>query len=91
MAGLRSAEQYRAQIRALLPLGPAWDPERSPEIEKNLSGLSLELARIDARAFDLINETDPAGVSELMPDWEGGQQLGQNRGQANYSGRIRHQ
>lgn len=70
MAGLRSAAQYRAQLRALLPLGPAWDPERVPEIEKILSGMSQELARIDARAFDLINEMDPAGVSELVPDWE---------------------
>lgn len=70
MAGLRDAAQYQIQLRALLPSGPAWDPELVPEIEKILSGVSLELARIDARAFDLISELDPAGVSELVPEWE---------------------
>ncbi len=70
MAGVRDALQYQAQLRALLPLGPAWDPELVPELETILSGVSRELARIDARAFDLINEMDPAGVSELVPDWE---------------------
>ncbi|KAF6692757.1 DUF2313 domain-containing protein [Pseudomonas sp. EKM23D] len=70
MAGLRDAAQYQTQLRALLPSGPAWDPELVPEIEKILSGVSLELARIDARAFDLISELDPAGASELVPEWE---------------------
>lgn len=70
MAGVRNAEQYQAQLRALLPAGPAWDPELVPELETILSGASLELARIDVRAFDLINELDPSGVSELVPDWE---------------------
>lgn len=70
MAGLRDAVQYQAQLRALLPAGPAWDPELVPELETILSGISQEMARVDARAFDLINEVDPAGVSELVPDWE---------------------
>ena len=33
----------------LLPSGPAWDPERVPELERVLQGVSQELARIDAR------------------------------------------
>ena len=70
MAGLRDASQYQAQLRSLLPSGPAWDPDLVPELETILLGVSLELARIDARAFDLINEMDPASVSELVPDWE---------------------
>jgi len=36
-----------------------------PELEKILMGMSLELARIDARAFDLINEMDPSSVNEV--------------------------
>ncbi|WP_350628772.1 putative phage tail protein, partial [Pseudoalteromonas sp. CAL260-MNA-CIBAN-0059] len=32
--------------------------------------ISQELSRLDARAVDLQNEMDPAGVSELVPDWE---------------------
>lgn len=70
MGGIRDAVQYQSQLRALLPDGPAWDPELVPELETILMGISQELARIDARAFDLINEMDPTRVSELVPDWE---------------------
>ncbi|UVM37676.1 YmfQ family protein [Pseudomonas sp. B21-017] len=70
MAGIRTAAQYHTQLRSLLPSGPAWDPERVPELEDVLAGVAQELARLDARAADLLNEMDPAGVSELVPDWE---------------------
>ncbi|WP_260956730.1 YmfQ family protein [Pseudomonas citri] len=70
MAGIRTAEQYQAQLRSLLPSGLAWNPERVPELEQVLEGIAQELARVDARAADLLNEMDPAGVSELVPDWE---------------------
>ena len=70
MAGIRTAEQYQAQLRSLLPSGPAWDSERVPELDEVLQGIAQELARLDARAADLLNEMDPAGVSELVPDWE---------------------
>ena len=70
MGGIRTAAQYHAQLRSLLPSGPAWDPEQVPELEEVLEGVAQELARLDARAADLLNEMDPAGVSELVPDWE---------------------
>lgn len=70
MADLRDAAQYQEQLRSLLPSGPAWEPERVPELERVLRGIAQELARIDARAVDLQNEMDPAGVSELVADWE---------------------
>ena len=70
MVGIRTAGQYQEQLRSLLPSGPAWDPERVPELHQVLQGLAEELARIDARAVDLLNEMDPAGVTELVPDWE---------------------
>ncbi|WP_285417335.1 putative phage tail protein [Pseudomonas sp. efr-133-TYG-5] len=70
MGGIRTAAQYQAQLRALLPAGPAWDAERVPELEDVLRGVAVELARLDTRAADLLNEMDPAGVSELVPDWE---------------------
>lgn len=38
MAGIRTAEQYQAQLRSLLPSGPAWDPERVPELDYVLQG-----------------------------------------------------
>lgn len=70
MAVLRGVAQYRNQLRSLLPSGPAWELERLPELDQVLQGVAAELARLDARAVDLINEMDPAGVSELVPDWE---------------------
>ncbi|MEJ1225641.1 putative phage tail protein [Pseudomonas sp. CCNWLW56] len=70
MAAIRTAEQYQTQLRSLLPSGPAWDPERVPELEQVLEGIAQELARIDTRAADLLREMDPAGVSELVIDWE---------------------
>ncbi|MGN8030872.1 YmfQ family protein [Pseudomonas sp. 22189] len=66
----RTADEYYQQLRGLLPAGPAWDPERVPEIDAVLTGVSAEFARLDARAVDLLNEVDPGGVSELVPDWE---------------------
>ncbi|RVU10017.1 DUF2313 domain-containing protein [Pseudomonas syringae pv. syringae] len=70
MVVIRTAEHYAGQLQALLPPGPAWDPERVPELQQVITGLSREFARIDGRAFDLLNEMDPATVSELIPDWE---------------------
>ncbi|MEE4101520.1 YmfQ family protein [Pseudomonas viridiflava] len=70
MVVIRTAEHYAEQLQALLPPGPVWDPERVPEVQQLIAGLSHEFARIDGRAFDLLNEMDPASVSELVPDWE---------------------
>jgi uncharacterized protein YmfQ (DUF2313 family) len=70
MGVIRTAAQYRQQLRSLLPSGPAWDPEQVPELEQVLEGIAQELARLDVRAADLLSEMDPAGVSELVPDWE---------------------
>ena len=70
MVVIRTAEHYAEQLQALLPPGPAWDSERVPEVQQLIAGLSREFARIDGRAFDLLNEMDPATVSELVPDWE---------------------
>jgi uncharacterized protein YmfQ (DUF2313 family) len=70
MGSIRTPSQYEAQLRSLMPSGPAWDPEHVPELKKVLEGISQELSRLDARAVDLQNEMDPTGVSELVPDWE---------------------
>ncbi|MFG0828759.1 YmfQ family protein [Pseudomonas sp. CJQ_7] len=70
MAGVRTAAQYKQQLRALLPLGPAWDPELVPEIDLVLGSVAQEFARVEARAAAALNEMDLGGVSELVPDWE---------------------
>lgn len=70
MADLRTVAEYHGQLRSLLPSGPAWDPERVPEIDQVLKSIARELQRIDTRAVELLNEMDPAGVNELVPEWE---------------------
>ncbi|MCQ2994359.1 YmfQ family protein [Pseudomonas syringae] len=67
---IRTAAAYYAQLKALLPPGPAWDAERVPEIHQLLEAGSLELAREDLRLSDLLGESDPDRVRELVPDWE---------------------
>jgi uncharacterized protein YmfQ (DUF2313 family) len=70
MVALRTPEQYREQLQALLPVGPAWDPELAPEIDAILGGMATELARIEGRVVDLVGEMDPATTAELLGDWE---------------------
>lgn len=72
---VRTAADYHAQLRALLPPGPAWDAELVPEVDAALRGLAPELARVDGRAVDLLNEADPLTLHELLPDWERVMQL----------------
>ncbi|MFV2950124.1 YmfQ family protein [Pseudomonas japonica] len=67
---VRTADDYYAQLRALLPPGPAWDREFNPEVDSVLGALSRELAREDLRAADLLAESLPDTVRELVPDWE---------------------
>lgn len=67
---IRTATDYYRQLVALLPQGPAWDVELVPEIRELLQAGSVELAREDLRLSDLLAESDPDTVRELVPDWE---------------------
>lgn len=61
---------YLAQLQALLPLGPAWPKDADALLTRLLGGLSQELSRVDSRARQLADESDPRTVSELFADWE---------------------
>lgn len=65
-----SAEQYRAQLQALLPPGAAWTREPGSVLSQFLLALADELARVDLRADDLIAEVDPRTTFEMLSDWE---------------------
>lgn len=67
---IRTAEDYYAQLRALLPPGPAWDREFNPGLDQLLQAAAQELGREDLRAADLLAESNPDTVRELVPDWE---------------------
>ncbi|AHY43816.1 YmfQ family protein [Stutzerimonas decontaminans] len=65
-----SGDDYRQQLTALLPPGPAWQPEANAFPEALLAGFAAGLASAHRRADDLVNEADPLTVHELVPDWE---------------------
>ncbi len=65
-----TAEQYREQLLAASPRGDAWPRDPDSVFAETLHGLAIELARIDARGDDLIEEADPRTTLELLTDWE---------------------
>lgn len=67
--GLTSAD-YLQQLQAMLPPGPAWTSDGTSYTARLFDGLAQELARVDGRALQLVEEADPRTVAELFADWE---------------------
>lgn len=67
---MRSAADYLAQLKALLPFGRAWPRDEGSTLGGLLAGLAEEFARVDGRALALLDEADPHTALELLPDWE---------------------
>ena len=67
-----SADNYLSQLKALLPLGDLWDSFRQSGtlFSAFLDAFAQTFARIDARAEDLLDESDPRTTYELLPEWE---------------------
>ena len=61
---------YLHQLQALLPHGPAWPQDDTAAPTRLLAALATELARVDGRAMQLVEEADPRTVAELFADWE---------------------
>lgn len=61
---------YKAQLLRLFPIGKLFDIVPDGTLDKLLEGISVELARIDDRAANLLVESDPRRTSELLEDWE---------------------
>lgn len=66
-----TAEDYRLQLEATVPPGPAWWPEMAPLSAPLLGVEGAELAACHARADALMLETDPRRTYELLARWEG--------------------
>lgn len=63
------ANQYKSELSKLLPPGKAFAPVDSV-MSTLLEGMAEELARLDGRAQNLVNEADPRTAYELLEDWE---------------------
>lgn len=57
-------------LRQLLPTGAAWEIEAGDVRYRALLAIAEELARIDARGEQLIEEADPRTALELLGEWE---------------------
>jgi uncharacterized protein YmfQ (DUF2313 family) len=64
------ANAYARQLKQLLPRGPAWKLESDSWISKLMLAIGDELARIEARGEDLLEEADPRTATETLDDWE---------------------
>ena len=63
---------YLQQLKNLLPRGDLWTGLMSdPVFNAYLEAEAAEKARIHARALNVIEETDPRTVYELLPEYEG--------------------
>lgn len=61
---------YVLLLQSALPSGMAWVRDKSSVLTQLLTGIALEFSRVDARALDMIAESDPRTTTELIDDWE---------------------
>lgn len=67
---MRSAEDHRAALLALLPTGPVWPREPGSTLATIALGVATLTARLQARAAGLLADAFPATAYELLPEWE---------------------
>jgi len=64
------AEGYTRLLQGLLPTGAIWPRDPDATLSKLLAAWAEPLARVDARADDLVDEGDPRTTYEMLVDWE---------------------
>ncbi len=64
------AEAYARQLKQLLPRGILWNLDPGSWTSWLLTAIADEMARVDDRGEDLINEWDPRTALETLEDWE---------------------
>ena len=65
-----TADQYREQLLALLPPGRLFNRSPGSVIWSLADAFAQELARLEARAYELLDESDPRTTSDLLSAWE---------------------
>jgi len=61
---------WGSAIAKLLPPGKLWNLEADSALQRLTVAIGDEFARVQARASDLIEETDPRTADETITDWE---------------------
>lgn len=62
--------RYKTLLRKLFPTGWAWNPEKDGGLDLLLDSLSVEPARVEARALEFLEEMNPYTTFELLTTWE---------------------
>lgn len=65
-----NSENYRDQFLSLLPPGKAVSRLPSSGVGRMMHGLAVESARVETRVKELISESIPSTVDELLTEWE---------------------
>jgi uncharacterized protein YmfQ (DUF2313 family) len=65
-----SADQYRDQLRSLLPPGRVWPESLTSRVSSLLWAIAEEFARLEVAGCTLIDEADPRTTSSMLADWE---------------------
>jgi uncharacterized protein YmfQ (DUF2313 family) len=66
----RSAADYTEHLKGLLPFGKAWTRDPDSVLSQLLNAIAYELARLDSRAYELLEESNPANSTELLDEYE---------------------
>lgn len=67
---MADASAYVSMLQGLLPSGKAWTRDPNSNLSKVLGFIASELAILDGRTQDLLNEADPRATLEMLSDWE---------------------
>ncbi len=62
--------EYKENLKDLLPQGLMWPRENGTGLDKFLYAVATELARVDSRVRDMLREAYPLSSAELLEDWE---------------------
>ncbi len=62
--------RFGSMLAKLLPPGVLWDLEAASPLRKMLMAMGDEFTRVEARAVDLLAESDPRTATETIADWE---------------------
>lgn len=66
----RTASDYKALLKKLLPKGKAWAVGNGSTFDKLLDAKAQEYARIDADIIRFINNVFPQTTVDFLEDWE---------------------
>ncbi|MFZ9921987.1 MAG: putative phage tail protein [Candidatus Nanopelagicaceae bacterium] len=60
---------YKNLLNELIPQGLAWNPNPDSNLQKLISGESIEFARLEEEALRVLREINPYTTTELISEW----------------------